>query len=488
MSNQVFVSYAHEDAYLVNPLVRDLEYYAERVIRGDENIPELGVEFGRGNKGFTFWKDSALKAGGDWASDIDAAIEKSFAILVMLSDKSIKSPYVTYEWAYARGLGLKMFILQIEEDVEDIHPKLSATQKIFYRGNPDKWWKDILIGLDHEQVNFLSEGLGKHISILLEAARLQKEHQNYENAIATFIDVEQIATPSFRDDIWYEIADCHLLARKEHRSRADDFHKKAEKADAAGDVNERNKYLGLKEEKEIAADEARAEAREALTNALRFNEGHTKALILEGELIREEADALGERTIERKEKLESACERFERAISFNESALDDNGESVYGSLGGIYLRLGHRAKAIEAYKNAVRVRRTSYPLGNLALLFMEDNNHEEMVRYFRQVEKFARARTERTPDDKWAYNDLFLAQVVEVHNREMQGNTDFIEDAKLRAEDTLTYLELFKEYTDSRVTSSLVVTLKKMDDMQKFKPTSDDLVKRAITMLAEPGN
>ena len=47
------------------------------------------------------WRDQGqLRAGGDWRSGIERGIAESIAVLVALSQNSVESSYVTFEWAY----------------------------------------------------------------------------------------------------------------------------------------------------------------------------------------------------------------------------------------------------------------------------------------------------------------------------------------------------------------------------------------------------
>ena len=57
-------------------------------------------------KEFKIWRDSdAIRAGDDWRESIENGIKNCTAVVVALSESSAESPYVTYEWAYAAGMG-----------------------------------------------------------------------------------------------------------------------------------------------------------------------------------------------------------------------------------------------------------------------------------------------------------------------------------------------------------------------------------------------
>jgi HEAT repeat protein len=99
----VFVSYCHEDA--------DFAHILEEKIRKHE---------------FTAWRDQALSAGEDWRAEIDAGIREALAAIVILSPASIRSAYVNYEWAFARGSGIPVIPILLEAVHSHLDPHLKA--------------------------------------------------------------------------------------------------------------------------------------------------------------------------------------------------------------------------------------------------------------------------------------------------------------------------------------------------------------------------
>src|SRR5687768_202509 len=73
--------------------------------REDENFAHILEEKIRQNE-FSAWRDRALSAGEDWRAEIDAGIREALAAVVVLSPGAIRSAYVNYEWAFARGSGI----------------------------------------------------------------------------------------------------------------------------------------------------------------------------------------------------------------------------------------------------------------------------------------------------------------------------------------------------------------------------------------------
>ncbi len=75
------------------------------------------------------WRDQGqLPAGGDWRSGIESAISASIAVIVVLSENSADSSYVTFEWAYGLGKGKTVIPIKLENC--KIHPRLAIVQHL----------------------------------------------------------------------------------------------------------------------------------------------------------------------------------------------------------------------------------------------------------------------------------------------------------------------------------------------------------------------
>jgi tetratricopeptide (TPR) repeat protein len=93
--------------------------------------------------------------------------------------------------------------------------------------------------------------------------------------------------------------------------------------------------------------------------------------------------------------------------------VDEDGESWWGSLGGLYRRRGQIDQAIYAYEQAGKVTpHSSYPFSNLALLYMQKHDRGEMLRTYKRVERLARGETQAEVDNYWAYADLFTSNLA----------------------------------------------------------------------------
>src|SRR5258708_32003422 len=111
----VFVSYAREDMDFARQLTKQL--------RESGRIP---------------WQDLRNLRGGDnWQATIDDALRNAEALVVVMSPQATKSQYVTYEWAFALGAGVR--VIPVVKKRTELHPRLSTIQHIDFttrRGTP----------------------------------------------------------------------------------------------------------------------------------------------------------------------------------------------------------------------------------------------------------------------------------------------------------------------------------------------------------------
>lgn len=67
-----------------------------------------------------------LAPGEDWRESIDSTIRSAFALVVVMTEQARKSEYVTYEWSFAWGNGIKVIPILLEKT--ELHPRLAAFQ------------------------------------------------------------------------------------------------------------------------------------------------------------------------------------------------------------------------------------------------------------------------------------------------------------------------------------------------------------------------
>jgi hypothetical protein len=115
----IFVSYAREDKDFARQLILRL--------RESGRIP---------------WQDLRnLKGGDDYQATIDDALRNAEALVVVMSPHATKSQYVTYEWAFALGAGVR--VIPVVKKRTTLHPRLINIQYIDFttrRGTP---WVDL---------------------------------------------------------------------------------------------------------------------------------------------------------------------------------------------------------------------------------------------------------------------------------------------------------------------------------------------------------
>ena len=117
--SHIFISYAREDRAIALRIEKELRK-AKR-------------------KG---WLDASNILGGqNWRDEIDQAIRTSRAVILILSPAASKSEYVTYEWAYALGVGKRVVPLLVKKT--KLHPRLEALQYLDFT-LPQKRWGQLI--------------------------------------------------------------------------------------------------------------------------------------------------------------------------------------------------------------------------------------------------------------------------------------------------------------------------------------------------------
>lgn len=121
-------------------------------------------------------------------------------------------------------------------------------------------------------------------------------------------------------------------------------------------------------------------------------------------------DDLLQRNIERDKLLNKSEELLLQALKISPKLVDDDGESWWGVLGGLYKRRGQVEQAIESYRQATLVTpQSSYGFGNLAGLYMRKGEVEKMRETYKRVEQIAIKEAEATQGNFWGYSDLIVS-------------------------------------------------------------------------------
>src|SRR6266516_4660765 len=120
MEKHIFISYKHEDSDFAEVLINKLE-----------------------KAGFKTWVDSdQLHIGEDWRTGIDEAIKNAFALIVIMSPEAKASEYVTYEWAFAWGAGIK--VIPVLCKPIELHPRLETLQYLDFSNYSFRPWDKLI--------------------------------------------------------------------------------------------------------------------------------------------------------------------------------------------------------------------------------------------------------------------------------------------------------------------------------------------------------
>jgi hypothetical protein len=103
--SHIFISYSHYDEKFRDTLITGLQ-----------------------KEGIDYWADIGLEVGEAWREQIDTNLEEAFALVVIVTNNSLQSPYVTYEWSWALGHEIPVLPLLFEQIIVPIHGRLNAIQ------------------------------------------------------------------------------------------------------------------------------------------------------------------------------------------------------------------------------------------------------------------------------------------------------------------------------------------------------------------------
>ena len=144
--------------------------------------------------------------------------------------------------------------------------------------------------------------------------------------------------------------------------------------------------------------------------ALSLADNFAPAMAGLGYVVRRQGEKLKD-GIERKETMNKAEQLLLKAMELSPKLVDDDGESWWGILGGLYKRRGQVDDAIFAYKQATIVTpQSSYGFGNLALLYMQKNQRDEMLETYAEVEKLSSAEAAADVNNYWGHADLVVSR------------------------------------------------------------------------------
>jgi len=154
------------------------------------------------------------------------------------------------------------------------------------------------------------------------------------------------------------------------------------------------------------------QAQHHLTRALEIENNFAPALAALGYVYRRIGEKMPQ-GIEREKTLNKAESLLLEGLSISPKLVDDDDESWWGSLGGLYRRRNQIDEAIHAYERAGEITpKSSYAYSNLALLYVQKKDREAMLRTYQRVEQLAWGEVQADVDNYWAYADLLTARLA----------------------------------------------------------------------------
>jgi WD40 repeat protein len=92
--------------------------------------------------GFTTWTDLKIGAGEEWRTAIDLAVKNALALIVIMTPEAKASEYVTYEWALACGIGIRVIPIMLRPT--RLHPRLEALQYLDFTNVKTRPWDRLI--------------------------------------------------------------------------------------------------------------------------------------------------------------------------------------------------------------------------------------------------------------------------------------------------------------------------------------------------------
>lgn len=120
---KIFISYDHEDSDFAELL--------------DGRLAKAGHD--------TRMDVDILNAGEDWRDKLDQALKASDVLVVIITPEARASEYVTYEWAFALGAGIRVIPVELRD--AGFHPRLKVLQRIDFT-NKQRPWEMLLHEVD----------------------------------------------------------------------------------------------------------------------------------------------------------------------------------------------------------------------------------------------------------------------------------------------------------------------------------------------------
>jgi len=149
MDKHIFISYSHKDGEFAENLIHRIT-----------------------QAGFKTWIDTEINVGEEWRLNIDQAIKNAFALIVIMTPEAQASEYVTYEWAFAWGAGVKVIPIILKQT--ELHPRIATLQHLNFTSTDlsSRPWDKLKVALNMAAETYSSPSINISASAIMEAARL----------------------------------------------------------------------------------------------------------------------------------------------------------------------------------------------------------------------------------------------------------------------------------------------------------------------------
>lgn len=204
-----------------------------------------------------------------------------------------------------------------------------------------------------------------------------------------------------------------LLQLGERQYKAQDYQGALDTYERALALDDRNPITHYRMGYVFVHSDQFDKAEHHLSRSLELDPNFMPAVATRGYVYRRKGDRMPP-GLEQDISYNKAEENFLAALKVYPKLIDEDGESWWGSLGGLYRRRGQVDQAIYAYEQcAAAVPRSSYAYSNLALLYGQKQQLDKMIETYQQVERLARGEIQADVDNYWAYADLVTAMLAQ---------------------------------------------------------------------------
>jgi tetratricopeptide (TPR) repeat protein len=302
-------------------------------------------------------------------------------------------------------------------NAEQLAPEFKSLQNRF--GEITQAQKDVTsMREDVERERGELRTLERKLGATIEENRTQvrQELRKYGRKISHRMKIYESKIQSQRDEINNAILALGLMPLGERQYRIKDNEGALDTYKRALKLDQENPIILYKIAYVHAQMGELETAEKCLTQARTIVHDFAPAIATLGFVYRRMAEKMPEHNdhdVQRSKLLADAESLLIQALTMSPSLIDEDGESWWGSLGGLYKRRKEDDKAIDAYEKAAKVvPYSSYPLSNIAPYYLKRRDKEKMLSTYRRVERIARGKIQASPDEYWPYADLLVARLA----------------------------------------------------------------------------